>query len=321
MRRLLAALGLLCVAGCGEPPVAAHYSAYPQCPGSGPVQRVGQLEDPALDEASGLVASRANPGLWWSHNDSLNRAVLFALDESGQTRARIDLGIDAIDWEDIAIGPGEGGSWLYLADTGNNLLWRRHPVIYRLREPVLPVVAPPAVERFELRYPDGRHDAEALVVDPRSGDLYLLTKEFDYLARRGLPARVYRLPRPLVDGGTLEFVAEIDFPAMLPLLARPQDEGLLAMDMGSLVTAADISPAGDAIAILTYKGAWLWRIGEGESLAQALEHAPCSLPVTLGGQSEAIGFSVDGHDYVTTSEGLHAVLYKAPLQQPLHSRK
>lgn len=284
------------------------------CPGSVPAKVVGHIGPPELDEASGLAASRANPGLWWSHNDSFRRPVLFALDEQGGLRGRVELGIDMLDWEDLALGPdGRGGYYLYLADTGNNLWWRRSVRIYRLPEPRLPLQQAGNIEGFSLIYPDGRHDAESMLVDPRDGELYVLTKENDYLGRQSRPAVLYRLPRPLVDGGIMVRVAEIDLPALAGRVGRaPGAEGRYA----GLASSAAISPAGDALVVLTYTGAWLWQIGQGESLEAALARRPCHLLVGLGGQSEAFGFGLDGGSFMTTSEGKGAALFRGERSTP-----
>ena len=49
----------------------------------------GPVMIPDLAESSGLAISRRNPGVLWSHNDSGNAAVLFALDGSGTVRGRV----------------------------------------------------------------------------------------------------------------------------------------------------------------------------------------------------------------------------------------
>src|SRR5438309_1605081 len=58
-----------------------------------------------LTEASGVAASRNNPGVLWTHNDSGHPAQIYALDTQGRL-----LGTYAVpgntDNEDIAIGPG-----------------------------------------------------------------------------------------------------------------------------------------------------------------------------------------------------------------------
>ena len=69
------------------------------------------MAQPALVEASGLVASRAQPGLLWAHNDSGGAPEVFAIGEDGSDRGWSVAGAAARDWEDMAAGPGpaEGG--------------------------------------------------------------------------------------------------------------------------------------------------------------------------------------------------------------------
>ena len=90
---------------------------------------------PELPEASGLAISRRTTGLLWSHNDSGNATVLFALDTSGKVRGRIRLPVLTRDWEDVSAANCTTGSCLYIADIGDNGLARRDISIYRVPEP------------------------------------------------------------------------------------------------------------------------------------------------------------------------------------------
>src|SRR5262245_5258310 len=92
---------------------------------------------PDLPEASGLAVSRRHPGIIWSHNDSGNDTVLFALDSSGQVRGRVRVPIEMRDWEDVSAGRCPAGSCLYLADIGDNRQVRRQIRIVRVPEPAL----------------------------------------------------------------------------------------------------------------------------------------------------------------------------------------
>lgn len=75
----------------------------------------GQLDDPDLDEASGLAAGRRNPDVLWVVEDSLNPPVLYAVGTDASVRARISVRALNFDWEDLAIAPGpDGGPWLYI---------------------------------------------------------------------------------------------------------------------------------------------------------------------------------------------------------------
>src|SRR6476660_5572829 len=83
---------------------------------------VGTIASNALAETSGIAASRRASGVWWVHNDSGDRARVFAIGNDGRDLGEFDLaGAAAVDWEDIAVGPGPsaGTSSLYLADIGD----------------------------------------------------------------------------------------------------------------------------------------------------------------------------------------------------------
>jgi len=182
----------------------------------GPPVLLGRL-DPAVDESSGLAASRRQPGLLWTHNDSGDDPVVYCADRQARSCGAWRVaGAAARDWEDMAAGPGPraGQSYLYLGDIGDNGRNRDQVVVYRVPEPAAPA-APGAgrgttepAERIPLRYADGPRNAEALLVHPTTGDIYVVVKEpltaGVYKAGPGgvldrdrarLPARLCR-PRP-----------------------------------------------------------------------------------------------------------------------------
>ena len=153
---------------------------------------VGHVDPAAGGELSGLVLSRS--GLLWTHNDSGGTPQVFALSRTGQLRAAVTLaGATNVDWEDIAIR----GRTLYVADIGDNLAARADIAIYRFAEPAPGTSAVPA-DRIVLRYPDGPRDAEALLIDPRSGTVVIVTKDIGgrsdvYVAGRNGLRRAARL--------------------------------------------------------------------------------------------------------------------------------
>ncbi len=125
----------------------------------------------------------------WTHNDG-SREKLFALLTNGTQLASFDLKEDVDDVEDVTVGPGPvaGISYLYVGDIGGNRgadNFRADVQILRVAEPLVePAWAGNArsgdfdgVEKFTLTYPDGSYDAEALLVDPISGDLFIVTKQ------------------------------------------------------------------------------------------------------------------------------------------------
>jgi hypothetical protein len=271
------------------------------------------VASPDVVELSGIAASRVNGGVLWAHNDSGDTARVFAMDAQGGALATYMLvGADAIDWEDIAVGPdaSRGASELYLGDIGDNARARPNVVVYRLREPavtrgVAPVVETLAdVERLTLRYPDGPHDAETLMVDPVSGDLIIVTKDAD-------GSEVFRAPGTLDANAsaTLELVGRIDFSLLQRRTSFPPDAPLLARVGGAFATGGDISATGDVIGIRTYAAVWLWTRAAGEGVGEALAAAPCEAASVAEPQGEAFGFDADGRGYVTSSEGAHPVLH------------
>ncbi|NJK33436.1 MAG: hypothetical protein HC927_14105, partial [Deltaproteobacteria bacterium] len=145
-----------------------------ECPSVADPVAQATITAPEIDEASGMVRSRSQE-LLWLHNDSGDSARLFALGLDGQLLATIELaGADAIDWEDLALGPGPSpGDWLYIGDIGDNAEARPGITIYRLPEPAdVAGSGPNPIEldnwtALELTYPDSPHDAETLLVDPR----------------------------------------------------------------------------------------------------------------------------------------------------------
>lgn len=145
---------------------------------SAPLERCGTLNAPAIREASGLVASRRHPGIFWVHNDSGNLPALYAVKRDGTLVREYLVGVPNIDWEDVAV---DDDGRLYLGDVGNND--GRLPIrtIHRLVEPdpSQPSQGPLTVESsWSYKFPArGRFDAESLVVD--RGGAVLVAKTFD----------------------------------------------------------------------------------------------------------------------------------------------
>jgi hypothetical protein len=152
-----------------------------------------------LTEASGLVASRATPGRLWSHNDS-GKPEIVAIDSKGNVTGRVAIaGARVDDWEAMATAPCAGGWCLYLADIGDNSAKRPDITIYRVPEPVKADGSVQVDAIVRASYPDGAHDAEALLALP-DGTLYIVTK-----GDTGEVA-LYRVPRSTGGAVRLERV-------------------------------------------------------------------------------------------------------------------
>lgn len=161
---------------------------------------------PEIPETSGLATSRRASGVLWSHNDSGNAAVLFALDATGTVHGRVRVPVLTLDWEDISAAACPAGDCLYIADIGDNALIRPQIFIYRVAEPGPTEAEAAPVEVFTARYADGAHNAESLFVIGE--DLFIVTRD-----RTGV---VYRA-RPLPSGHrelTFERVGALGLPSV-----------------------------------------------------------------------------------------------------------
>lgn len=177
--------------------VAAGATATPQ-PSTTPICKPASalMRLSGLPEASGLAVSRATPGRLWAHNDS-GVPEIFALDARGRVLGRVAIsGARVQDWEAIAAGPCPSGSCLYLADIGDNTGRRRSITIYRIPEPSSPGGSVRVDAIYRASYPDGGHDAEALLA-ASDGRLYIVTK-----GDTG-SVSLYRFPAPLQSGATM----------------------------------------------------------------------------------------------------------------------
>jgi hypothetical protein len=271
------------------------------------------LASPDIVEISGLAVSRTQPGVIWAHNDSGDIARVFAISPAGEHLRTFTLaGAAATDWEDMAIGPGPtpGSDYLYLGDIGDNQAVRSNITVYRVSEPAVSTSSMPsdeltAVEAITLRYPDKPHDAETLLVDPVTGDLFIVTKEIV----AGVSS-VFRAAAPVTAGPEIvtEKVAEFDLRENKSGVVVPPDASPLA-NVGWVPTGGDILSDGSLIAIRTYSTVWVWSRGEDETVAEAIASPPCEGPSIVEPQGEAIAFG--GNDrYYTLSEGAGPALHE-----------
>lgn len=223
------------------------------------------------------------PERFWAHNDSGGEPVLFCLEMTGAScGTTVVEGAGAVDWEDIAAAPGPDGDSLYIADIGDNERRRDSVTIYRVDEPGTGTVA---AEASVLTYPSRAHDAEALVVERTTGDVYIITKEY---TRR---ARVFAARAPLGPAGSLEPVATLR-------LAGPL----------AVITGADISPDGKRVILSTYATGFELALPEGASFDEIWEQRPARVVLGTHTQNEAVTYTRSG-DIVSASEGAHSPIY------------
>jgi len=266
------------------------------------------FQDPRISESSGLATS-SRPGIVFTHNDSGDSARFFAVDDAGRTRTTYSLpDVKARDWEDMARGPDEDGrSSLWLGDIGDNNARRELGLlVHRVREPKPTTrerVTTEAPTSFRLRYPDGPGDAEALLVHPRTGRLYLVTKPLSG------GAVVYAAPA-LLDPDSpnvLEQVAEVQ----LDTTGTPGGPGIGGLAQ-LLVTAGDIAPDGSHVALRTYTDLYEWKV-EGDDVAGAFGGDPVVTALPETRQGEGLTYTSDGRAVLVSTEGQAAPVHRVEL--------
>lgn len=264
----------------------------PECPSFDAGANLGMVADAEIVETSGLAASRAHADVLWLHNDSGDGARAFAIGTDGALLGQISIGgALALDWEDMTLGPGPdaGVDYLYFGDIGDNLMFRPFITAYRVAEPdPRRLGAQVVATAVNLHFPDGSHDAEALMSDPRTGDLYVVSK-----VESG-QSGVYRAAFPQSVGMTneLELVAS---------LAIGGEVGVDPLPGSPLVTGGDIAADGSLVVLRTYSSVFGWRRGPDMTIGEAFATEPCPLPAMDEPGGEAIAVGAAG--YYTISEG------------------
>jgi hypothetical protein len=146
-----------------------------------------RFQDRDITESSGLVIEG---DLAYTTNDSGDSGRIFVVDlRNGET-------VGVTRWEDgptdvealAPAGPGE----VWVADIGDNGAERDHVEVARV--PVGRGERTVDVETYSLTFPGGAVDAESLLCDPKTGRLYVVSKE----VFRGI---VYAAPRQLDPDG------------------------------------------------------------------------------------------------------------------------
>jgi len=259
-----------------SPLVAAALSGLLATGSGGGAELVLRLHDPALVESSGLAVSGRHDGIVWTHPDGGTVARVMAVDESGDTVATVTLdGIDPYDPE--ALAPGTDGRSLWLGDLGDNLEQRPDVSVFQFTEPRELADRTVRATWFRFTYPDGPHDAEALLVDPSTGRLLVATKA---LGGAGL----YRAPPQLVteDAGTNRLERVADVPSLVTDGAFLPDGRFV---LRSYTTAYVYDRPGHQVA-----SAPLPRQPQGESVAAAdgPSGSPGSLLVGSEGKESAV---------------------------------
>jgi len=298
-------------AGSSTPPPSAPVPILTLGAWHGP-ETVGQITEPAIDEASGLAISLRTEELLWTHNDSGNEPVLYGIAPNGRYLGSVRIeGAVNRDWEDIASYEINGRAYLIIGDIGDNNAVHPECVLYVIAEPDPAALSPTdelvATPERIIRYiyPDGLRDCESLAVDIRERAIYLISK-------RTQPPILYRLPLFPEDTGNRPLIAE----ELGPINGIPQPSGLLSRmsvpwgKWRAQPCSLDISTDGKTAALLTYGEVYLYERQDSEGWATTFARGGQALAAHNLPQAEAVCFAADGQSLYVTTEGSPAPLIR-----------
>ena len=264
---------------------------------AGSCYRVGEiheLPDGVAPESSGIAASATVPGAFFVVDDGTGADEIDAVASDGSLLTRLKIaGMSARNAEALSAGPcgSRPGRCLYIGDVGDNDAKRRNITVYRVDEPSLsaPRAGLPA-DACQYTYPDGPHNAEALLA-LSNGSLLVLTKSAPDPTTGQVPAhRIYRAP---AGGGILTYLSSY----------RPPEPVAPAQSLvtGTVVTDASYSPG--RMLLLTYDEVVEYlapRAGLDPATFPSWPHHELPAPPMI--QSEGITADLTGCGYEVTSE-------------------
>lgn len=269
MRRALALLATLLISGAAVPAVPAQASSADDEP-----KKLFTIDDERITESSGLARSRKHKGVWWTVNDSSDSARVFGVDRTGKVVAELTFGADVRDVEALAVG---SDGKIYVADIGDNLEDQKKVRVFAISEPEDLEDNKMKYRAYDFEYPDGPHNAEAILVHPGTNRIYLVTKE----SRGG----IYAGPEEASREGVNELTRVGDAPAT--------------------VTDGTFTPDGKRVLLRNYTTMFVM------TWPRPAKAASVTLPVVRQGESLAMG-QTNG-TVVVGSEGEDSPVYEVTI--------
>ena len=232
------------------------------------------FQDRSIDESSGLVDLGATV---LTVNDSGGEPLIYVVDSmTGMTVGRTTYADHSVvDVEALARDP-DGSIWV--GDIGDNSGQRRSVAVYKV-PPVGRGDRVVSARRYDLRYHGGARDAETLLVHPRTGRLYVVSKGL-------FGGRVFAAPEVLR--------------ADRPNLLRPVGRGV-----GGLVTDGVFFADGRHALLRSYSNATVYDSRRWRSSA--------SMPLPDQPQGEGLALRASGERVLVSTEGRRTKVFSAAL--------
>jgi hypothetical protein len=287
MRRVVVSVPLLVTAVGGFAAaawaLAPAASAAPAAADAAPGKAVCTITDSRLTEISGMVATGGGYVVANDGSDLESHRKIFFLDGSCKLKSTVSYPTLPRDPEDMAQAK-DGTIWI--ADIGDNPgAGERRPNIALWRLPK--GSSDPTI--FRMKYPDGPHDAEALLL-AGDGTPIIVTKD---LGKAG----VYTPTAALKKGQTVALRKVGEFTPPKSTTSNP-----LAAAGRLTVTGGANSPDGSRVVLRTYADAFEFDVANGDVLAAITTGKPRMTPLPDEPRGESITYSADGKSFLTVSE-------------------
>lgn len=247
-----------------------------------PAEVAGIIMDSALQEASGMIASRSNPGTFWVINDSGNEPALYLINEAAALQHTFWLkDLENRDWEDLTFFKDKLSekNMLVIGDIGDNFSQRDHINIIILEEPELTGATDTLVDNFnvyKIKYADGPRDAETILFDPVTNKFYIISKREENVG-------IFELPEKLSETDTMELKQVSNLPFQN-------------------ITSGDITIDGKEILLKTYDSIFYWNRNTDQMIISELSKEHIQVDYKIEPQGESICWNLDGSGFYTLSE-------------------
>jgi hypothetical protein len=205
-----------------------------------------------------------------------------------------------IDPQDLAV---DRTGTLWIADSGDPETNRTHIALWEV---------PPngAIKIFRFAYPDGPHQAEAMLLDGDGRPIFITQP-----AGGTGPANLYEpAVGPLRPGSTPASMTRVG--SFIPQATGTSNN--LSSLGNLLVTGGANSPDGTRVVLRTFSDAYEWRVSGGNVVAAITKGTPTITPMPNEANGKSIAYSGDGRYFLAVSNvsGATPILRYLPASRP-----